>query len=767
MAMAGTPAAIAQQQTAISNGVEQSGGLEEIIVTAQKREENLQSVPMSIQALSSEKLEQLHVQSFDDYAKYLPNLTFQTTGPGTAEVIMRGVPSNHLQPTVATYFDEQSVSMVNGTLDVHIYDVARIEALAGPQGTLYGSSSEAGTLRIITNKPDPTGFKAAYDVQGSQLSHGSGSYQAEGFVNVPVSPAAAVRLVAWTEHDGGYIDNVPATHTYGVSGVCIANTNPAPAGCVTTPNPAKRHFNEVDTSGGRAALRIGLDDSWTVTPAVMEQTQRTTGIFGFNPALGDLNVSQFYPDRSRDQWTDASLTVQGKIGNFDLVYAGAFLKRDVVSAADYSDYSVAYDGSLGAAITDDLGRPINPSQVLWQQDHYKQQSHELRISSPKDAPLRVVAGLFIQRLNWSTLENFHIDNLAQSTSVPGWPDTWFLADLDRLNRDSALFSEVAYDISSKLTATAGVRYFKSDSTLHGFLGQAPLHGCIEPGVDGAPCDNLAKEVSEKGHTPKVNLSYHFDAERMVYATYAKGFRPGGINNIQGAPAYKADYLTSYEIGWKTSWAGNRLRFNGAIYQEDWKDFQFTFKGTNGITIRANAGQAQIRGIESDLNWAATASLLLSGGFSFMDPKTTATYCGSLDANGNPITNCAVPLAPSGTQLPGAVKFKGNVLARYMFKFGQFDAHLQSAIVYQSASWPDLHVVERQVLGQQSAWGTLDLSGGVERGNYALELFVNNALDKRAQLSRYAECATVVCAPIATYIVPNQPRAVGLKFAQKF
>jgi outer membrane receptor protein involved in Fe transport len=765
MAIATIPAAIAQQAAPPSGIV--STSLEEIIVTAQKREEDLQSVPMSIQALAHDKLNQLNVQSFDDYAKYLPNLTYQQVGPGSAEIIMRGVPSLHLQPTVGTYFDEQSVSMVNGTLDVHMYDIARVEALAGPQGTLYGSSSEAGTLRIITNKPDPSGFKGAYEIQGSQFSHGAGSYLAQGFVNVPVSPIATVRLVGWTEHDGGYIDNVRATRTYGASGVCITNTRPPPADCVSTPNSAKKNFNDVDTSGGRAAMRVELGDSWTVTPAIMEQTQKTNGVFAYDPALGDLNVAQFYPDYSRDQWTDASLTIEGKIANFDLVYSGAYLKRDASSSADYSDYSVAYDGSLGASITDNLGNPINPSQTLLQQDHYKQQTHELRISSPKNDPLRVVAGIFVQRLNWSTLENFHIDNLAQSLSVPGWPDSWFLVDLDRLNRDSAAFSEVSYDLTPKLTATAGVRYFKSDSTLNGFLGQAPPHGCIEPGVGGAPCDNLAKEVSAKGHTPKANLTYHIDDQRIVYATYARGFRPGGINNIQGAPAYQPDYLTSYEIGWKTSWANNRLRFNGAIYQEDWKNFQFTFKGANGITIRANAGQAQIRGIESDLSWAATGNLLLSGGFSLMNPITTAAYCGSLDANGNPITNCAVPLAPSGTQLPGTVKLKGNLIARYTFRVGEFDAHLQGAYVYQGSSWPELQTTERALLGQQRAWGSLDLFGGAERGNYAAELFVKNVFDTRAQLTRYAECSIDLCAPVATYVVPSQPRAIGLKFSQKF
>src|SRR6266850_273284 len=191
-----------------------TGGLAEVVVTAQKRAENLQDVPLSITAIGTEKLEQLRIENFDDYVKFLPSVAYQSLGPGFARVFMRGVASgdngNHSGPlpSVGVYLDEQPITTIQGALDIHVYDIARVEALAGPQGTLYGASSEAGTVRIITNKPDPTGFKAAYDLQGSAV-RGEGGYVAEGFVNEPLSSNAAIRLVGWAQRDAGYIDNVP------------------------------------------------------------------------------------------------------------------------------------------------------------------------------------------------------------------------------------------------------------------------------------------------------------------------------------------------------------------------------------------------------------------------------------------------------------------------------------------------------------------------------------------------------------------------------
>src|ERR1700678_3028798 len=254
--------------------------LEEVVVTAQKRTENLQDVPISIQVLGTVKLEELHVTDFDDYVKYLPSVSFQTDGPGFEHTYIRGVVSggdgNHSGslPSVGMYLDEQPVTTIDGNLDIHLYDIERVEALAGPQGTLYGASSQAGTIRIISNKPDPSGFKAGYDLDLNNVDHGGTGYDVEAFVNLPLTSTAAVRLVGWDQHDAGYISNVHGTVTFPTSGAVFDN-----AALV------KKDYNTVDATGGRAALKVELNDSWTIMPTVMGQVQQTDGDFAYNPAV--------------------------------------------------------------------------------------------------------------------------------------------------------------------------------------------------------------------------------------------------------------------------------------------------------------------------------------------------------------------------------------------------------------------------------------------------------------------------------------------------
>src|SRR6476469_10071597 len=313
--------------------------LDTITVTSQKRVENLQKVPISVQVLGEQKLKQQYIIDFDDYAKLVPSLSYGAigggviSGPGFAQVYIRGVASggdgNHSgpQPSVGMYLDEQPITTIQGSLDIHIYDVARIEALAGPQGTLYGASSEAGTVRIITNKPDPTGFLSGYSAEANTIDGGGTGHVVEGFVNAPLSPAAAIRLVGWQKHDAGYVDNVHGTRTFPTSGVTMDN-----AALVDD------NYNWANTTGARAALKIDLNDNWSVTPSLIGQRQKANGSSAYEPVIGDLQLHHYFPERSDDRWTQASMTIQGKIGDFDLNYTYAHLKRDVDSDADYSDY---------------------------------------------------------------------------------------------------------------------------------------------------------------------------------------------------------------------------------------------------------------------------------------------------------------------------------------------------------------------------------------------------------------------------------------------
>jgi outer membrane receptor protein involved in Fe transport len=768
--MAAVSTALAQQAPATSDG------LEEIIVTATKRSEDIQKVPMSIQALSTQKLEENHVSSFQDYAKLLPSVSFQdgaagggSGGPGFARVYMRGVSSggdgNHSgpQPSVGMYLDEQPITTIQGSLDIHIYDVQRVEALAGPQGTLYGASSEAGTIRIITNKPELGVTKGGYDVQGNYVQNGTFGYVAEGFTNLPLGDAAAIRLVGWTEHDSGFIDNVHQGYTYS-TGVLIDNSA-----------VVKKHYNDATTTGARAALRVELNDRWTITPSVITQYEKTNGFPGFDATLGDLKVAHYKPESTQDSWVQSALTVEGKIGNFDIVYAGAFLKRQDETHSDYTDYSIGYDTSYAQYFTNNAGAFIDGSQYITGKDHYQKYSNELRISSPKDMPFRFVGGLFQQRQTHEIEQRYLVEGLATASTVSArWPDTWWLTEQERVDRDSAVFAELSYDFTPKLTATVGARYFESRNSLQGFFGvgsgnpQGYLHDyygaqlCVNSNpFHGAPCEKLTSSTTSKdsGTTPKFNLTYKFDDQHLLYATWSKGFRPGGANRYDANAPYKPDYLTNIELGWKTSYLDNHLRFNGAVFSEDWKDFQFAYLGSNGFTIINNVGQARINGIETSVEVAASRGLSVSAAVAYYDAKLKQDYC-------KDPTDCANTLqAPSGTQLPVTPKFKGNVTGRYKFSAGNHDAFVQGTVIYQGDSTADLRPAVNALVGKVPAFATVDASTGIELGHGNLELFITNLLDERGQLGRFTECAPGTCTTI--YAQPTQPRTVGIKWGQKF
>jgi len=767
-----------------------TGGLEEIVVTAQKRTEDLQSVPLSIQAFSTQKLEELNVQKFDDYVKYLPSVSYQTYGPGFASVYMRGVASggdgNHSGslPSVGIYLDEQPITTIQGALDVHLYDIQRVEALAGPQGTLYGASSQAGTLRIITNKPDSSAYDASYGLEVNSVDGGDMGYLAEGMVNLPINDRSAVRLVGWYRHDGGYIDNVYRERTFPTSGITANN-----AAFV------EDDYNDADTYGARAALRLDLTDNWTITPQLMAQKQEANGSWAYDETVGKLQLAHGYPETSDDRWMQAALTVEGKVANLDLVYAGSYLKRDVDTESDYSDYSYWYDTlyGYGAYWYDDNGDLIDPSQYIQGKDRYNRYTHELRVSSDADQRFRFVGGLFLQRQEHDIQQRYKIDGLGAQLSVTGWDDTLWLTKQLRVDKDFAIFGEFSFDFTEKLTGTLGARYFESDNSLKGFFGfndgyvSNPAYGegyCnslpeTPSTFNGAPCKVFDKTTKEDGVTPRVNLTYKFTDEAMVYATYSEGFRPGGINRRGTLPPYEADWLTNYELGWKTTWFDNRLRFNGALFSQEWDDFQYSLLGANGLTEINNAGAAQIDGIEMDVSWAVTDRLGISAGFAWLDSELTENYCGFVNENGNPETrpDCpsvdedgnpttADPEAPKGTPLPVTPELKANATVRYEFPVASFDSYVQGSVIYSDERRTDLRDAENAIIGDMPSYTIADFAAGFGKDDWRLELFVSNVFDELAQVSRFAQCAESVCGS-EVYVVPQRPRTIGIKFSQEF
>lgn len=761
---------------------------DEIIVTAQKREENLQKVPLSIQAIGTEKLDQLQVAEFQDYVKFLPSVSFQSGGPGFAKVYFRGVASgenaNHStsQPTVGLYLDEQPITTIQGALDIHVYDIARVEALAGPQGTLYGASSEAGTIRIITNKPDIKGFYGAVDGEVNSVAHGQFGGSLEGFVNAPLSDKAALRAVGWYVHDAGYIDNKLGRRTFPTSGVVQENA-------------ALRddNYNDVDTYGGRLALGVSLDDSWTVTPSVIAQEQRASGSFAQESGLPRLQVQQFNPEGSKDRWAQASLTIKGDISDWNLTYAGAYLKRKVDAQADYSDYAYFYDSltSYGSYFQDNAGNVVSPNQRINATDRYTKQSHELRIASPADNRIRFIGGLFYQRQSHNIEQNYIVDALGTTLAVPGTQHNVWLTKQLRVDRDYAAFGEITADVTDQLKATGGIRVYRYDNSLQGFFGYSNAFAAIAgyttgepscfgpPIVAGSPCTNVNKATKDNGVTHKLNLTYTIDDDKLVYATWSSGFRPGGVNRRGTLPPYGADKLQNYEIGWKTTWADRAFRWNGAIYQLDWSNIQLSFLGANGLSEVRNAGNARIRGIESDISYRING-LTLSAGGSYNDAKTTKPFC----RIANPQFDCTlstVPgrtnslLAPSGTRLPVTAKFKGNALARYEFPVGDWDAHVQASVNYEGDRTSDLRTVQRGILGTFDAYTTADFSIGLKKDNLSVELFATNLFDSNGVINRGVQCTETICGDPdgltasggKFYATVIRPRVIGLKVGTKF
>jgi len=764
---------------------EQSG--EEIIVTATKRAEALQDVPMAIQAFNTKTLDDLGVDAFDDYAKLVPSLSYKSGGPGSSNVYFRGVASgenaNHSTslPSVGTYLDEQPITTIQGALDVHVFDIARVEALAGPQGTLYGASSQAGTVRIITNKPDLNGTYGQVNLELNKVSHGNWGYTGEGFVNMPVTSNIAARVVGWYRRDGGYIDNIHGTVTYPSSGITRDN---APW--------AEDNYNDVTTYGARAALKIDLDDNWTITPQFMAQNQTTHGSFSEERGLGDLETMQFQKEKFTDNWWQAALTVEGKIGNFDVTYAGAHMWRDVDGITDYSDYSYFYDAIAGYGVYwyDNDSNLIDPTQYFISDDTFKKDAHELRITSPADKRLRLVAGLFYQRQEHNIEQHYIIDNIADFLEVDGQVDNIWLTKQVRVDRDYAAFGELSFDLTPQLTLTGGGRFYKFDNALKGWFGfnnftddgngysSNPDYLCDAPAsINGSPCTNLDKRIKDSGFVHRLNATWKPNEDMLFYATWSRGFRPGGINRRGSLPPYDPDFLTNYEVGAKISF-GTGSHFNFAVYQEDWKDIQLSFLGANGLTEVRNAGDARIRGFEADLLLRPMQGLSWSTGVSFNDAEMRTDFC--YVANPECLFDQFGDLfdvsAPKGTRLPLTAKWKGNSRVRYEWNaWSDARANVQASVSFEGDRTRDIRKAVQDIYGKMDAYTLVDIGAGIDKGPWSVDLFVKNLFDVRGQISKGIQCNEFVCGdPMGytsiggkVYTTVTRPRTIGLRVGRKF
>lgn len=776
-------------------GQDQGSALGDIVVTATRTAESAQKVPISMQALSTEKLAERQVVSFTDYVNMLPSVSYSSLGPGRSEVYFRGISVGGGDlSTVGTYLDDIPITTAGRMPDVHIYDIQRVEALSGPQGTLFGSSSLAGTLRIITNKPDPTKFEAGYDIQADKYGKGGPGNMFEGFMNVPVNDKIAVRVMGFYRKDGGYIDNTPGSVTYQ-----LGDDDPNTTYTINNGKMVGSDYNPVKEYGGRVMVGIELNDNWKITPAITAQYLDARGGFNFDPKFGDLKVHDYHQTYDKDKWYQASLTIEGKISDFDVVSATGYFHRHIRNANDYTYYTVHYD-SLGPGYEtylkylDANGNFADPTQQYYGDYTQRKFTQEFRISSPKDWFFHFTVGGFYQWQKNESNEDYYIQNLSTLDQLPANADNgqavkrdaFYLVELDSTYKDYAAFAEGTMNLTHKLALTGGIRWFKAKNMVLGFNGVGATamdpeqsydrltgtYGCSLPlPAQRLTCINTSLPYSETGETHKVNLTWQIDRDRMVYATYSTGFRPGGGNNIPGAKPYKADTLSNYEIGFKTTWNGN-FRLNGAAYYEIWDGIQYLvipygFQG-NGVVL--NAGKAHVKGVELDAEWRLGRLTLATSG-AYNDAKLASDFC-ALDPETRvtQLATCTLPdeiAARKGTRLPRQPKLKMQGSARYDLPLGNdYNAYFQGVGYYQSSSTSNLDEYKNSLLGNTKGFVSFDYSMGVKHDATTVEFFIQNIFDKRGILSKNTFCSIEYCSGSARSL-PIKPQYFGIRFGQRF
>lgn len=782
--------------------------IEEVIVTATKRSASTQDIPVAIQALGEESLQQLNIGNFDDYVRYFPNLTAGSRGPGQATIYIRGMAVEPITvmlsgaqgttPNVALYLDEQPVTAPGRNLDIYATDLARVEVLAGPQGTLFGASSQAGTVRLITNKPQIGEFGAGVKASISDTQDGEMSNTVEGYINIPVNDSLAFRAAVYNVRRGGYIDNVAGEFTTDPSINPASNVGINAASYESANNAllVEDDFNDSYYTGYRLGANLALNEDWDLLLQYSSQELGSDGVFDYDPEVGDLEVQRYFPDELTDEFNQTSWTLQGRLDALELVYTGAYLEREVEQKIDYTGYNNAgafiayytctYDnpayitnyGIDPGVITPGGRECLNPVKGFIGKQEHTRQTHEFRINTPQDKALRLTAGIYYDDFKIETQDDFFYAAASDLGFAPNAPISFsrsvnnatrpagitFFNDITRQEEQIAIFGELSYDLTDELTATIGARYYELESDYYGSSNFAD--GVFQGSVNtdrGRDYDSSGGHSTEPLKTddviPKVTLTYMMNEDVMVYGTYSEGYRPGGFNRGGGLAStnlsfptvnvtYATDDVVNYEFGWKTTLADGNVQFNGSTYFIEWTDMQvsrFDPANVSILTFIENAADSEIFGIEMDTIWVATEHLTLFAAFSYNDTEITE------------VKGQAVEIAPKGSRLPLTPEFQGNVRARYEWALADYDAYWQLALQYAGSSFSSIVAEERR---DQDSYTTSDAAIGLNKDNWNVEFFVENLTDERADLFINNQDDIL-------RITTNRPRTLGLRFSYDY
>lgn len=838
---AGVPAAYAQEAEP-EEGQDTGDELriEEILVTATKRGElSMQDVPMAITAFSSEDIRLQGFKNMDDYAAQIPSLAFGRREPGGSSVIMRGCSVSAVafsdNATTSIYLDEQPISQQGFNPDVRLVDIERLEALSGPQGTLFGEASQCGTLRIITNKPDASKSESWVDITANNVDDGDSGYDVSVMINAPlIQDKLALRFVGFTSEDAAWIDNI---------------LGESPARTFDNAAWVEDNINTTETDGARVSLRWTPGDNWSFD--FQGTYQDTTGT-GFGDVdlsepdgiyedrgLGEWEQLRFQHEKWSDEWYQLSLVAEGSLGWADATITAGYGSRDTRYDADSTAYIYTFQYytnylreccELGG-LYDFGGDPHGLSVDIQEVDRF---SFEARLSSPADEDSRWswIGGVFYntvesgpQSFTAETLgmsENCTVDYPAFAEGCPGhfiyasYLHYYYFGTMSPLSdnfwtgiyednlEQKAVFGEVSIDLSENLSITLGGRWYdiefdritrqgtlvvppstggsfvmncgtaadraawqvefdenKFEEGVGGWVGGTPVSG-----FDICYADDFAT-ASESGFVPKVNLTYTFDDDTMVWFTYSEGFRSGGVNSAKAGSFYgpggqfhtfDSDNLFNYEIGAKTTSADGRFQFNITAFHMVWEDIQIEAVDPEASFYSLgllNFPEAEIDGFEADFTWIPAANWSISGTLAYNDAALSETV--TLFPDG-PDPKQSV----SGTRLPLIPKWKGSLLAKYTLNSNLWGAepYLLGVYQYQGDSVNSLDgiqsIVEAKAVRTHPSFSEVNLRFGLEGNNWSASIFVDNVFNEYG-LKLYNDRWT------QTRLTANRPRTFGINF----
>jgi len=775
--------------------------IEEVLVTATKRTLPLQDVPVAVSALTAESLEQLGISNFNDYMLQLPGVTAGGSGPGQNTIYIRGVASTTpnltvagvagLSPNVALYLDEQPLSQPGRNLDVYAADLERVEVLSGPQGTLFGASSQSGTVRLITNKPDPSSRSANFKFGTSFTKNGEMNNNVEGVVNFPVTDDFTLRGVVYVDNKGGFIDNVAGTRSAAESGrfrpagTQRANGVPVDAARAgfqagadlsnvtfleaDNGNRLEENFNDVTYSGVRVSGLYEFNADWSLLVSHARQDIESDGVFFADPDLGDLEIQRYTDDRIEDNFSNTNWTLSGRFGSLEAIYTGAFTDREAEQMVDYSDYlfvaqylpyyicdsSVTYPGA------GPVGTCQPPDAFVSSRTDSEMQSHELRFSTDPDRAIYATFGGFYSTLDLRELNNFTYPGSNRAVAFNGetgfgpnfsaqpssaadagqWPEgVVFRNDVYRPDEQLGIFGEVTFEINDQLSFLAGARWYDIEVDLKGSAaGSFGNFGASEDNNAGNNLDQLFSApnpdlAQTDGVITKFGLNWTPTENQLFYATYSEGFRPGILNRPGGSSNPAGTFTVPFAVD--TDEMTN--------YEVGWKtdllDYTLRF---NGAIFYSEIEQLQTTIFDpsiTNLNFsdnAADAKVAgIEGDFIWAPAAMPElNVIGAFSLLDSEITRVITPTndVRAGDSLAYAPESQLNLRARYEWSLGSgVMAHIMPSVTYSAEKYSDIITINRDLI---DSYVMFSVTGGVSTDQWNAELFVNNLTDERAEIAR--------------------------------